>query len=137
MNTWKTNRKTILIKCDNCGNKFEKTLTEYNRSEKLKRKHYCSLPCNNEGKKRKPKYCLCCNEQYFSSEKNTKFCSQSCSATYNNKKRVGKKRNFTKEGIENIRKATYKRLELNENLIFYNENPNHCKQCNSTLSFKK
>jgi len=137
MNTWKTKRKSIVINCGNCGNEFEKTLSEYNRSEKLGRKHYCSLKCNNEWKKSKPKYCLYCNEQYFSSEKDTKFCSQSCSASHNNKNRNGEKRIFSENAKKNIRKATKKRFNVDEKCNIYYQSPKKCKQCGEIIPYEK
>lgn len=65
MNTWKANRKTIIVICENCGNEFEKTLSEYNRSIKLERKHFCSLKCNNDNKKIKQKICYCCKNSFL------------------------------------------------------------------------
>lgn len=38
--------KTKKIKCENCCNDFEKLLKEFNRSEKLGRKHFCSRTCS-------------------------------------------------------------------------------------------
>lgn len=40
------NRKTIEIICPVCGKKFLKALSEYKRSEKKNKKHYCSLSCS-------------------------------------------------------------------------------------------
>jgi len=137
MNTWKSGRKTIEIVCENCGKTFEKTQSEFNRSEKLSRKHFCSLKCNNENKESKPKYCLNCKVEYFSTEKNSKFCSQSCSTTYYNKKRKGEKRNFSERGIKNIRTATQNRFNFSKEVIKYNKSPNHCKQCNLILPYNK
>lgn len=37
--------KTVKLKCEHCGVGFEKKKGEYKRSEKLGRKHYCSLSC--------------------------------------------------------------------------------------------
>lgn len=137
MNTWKSTRKTISINCEYCGNEFEKTLSEYNRSKKLGRKHYCSLKCNNNSKKNKPKYCLYCNKQYFSSEKDAKFCSQSCSAKYNNKNRKGEKRIFSENGKKNIREATRNRFKINDNIFKYNQSPKYCKLCGEILKYRK
>lgn len=137
MNTWKSGRKTIEIVCENCGNEFEKTLSEYNRSKKNKRKHFCLLKCNNEYKKLKSKYCLCCNNTYFSTEKDSKFCSQSCSATYNNKNRKGEKRIFSESAKKNIRIAARNRFNLNVKMISYNDSPKKCKECSNIIHFEK
>lgn len=37
--------KQINVSCDKCGVNFSKLLKEYNRSEKIGRKHYCSRTC--------------------------------------------------------------------------------------------
>jgi hypothetical protein len=36
----------MLVICNHCGKEFEKSISEFNRSEKLGRKHYCSLSCS-------------------------------------------------------------------------------------------
>lgn len=134
MNTWKTNRKTIIVVCENCGIEFEKTLSEYNRSIKLGRKHFCSLKCNNDNKKIKQKICLCCKKKFIPNESSRKFCSQSCSATYNNKNRKGEKRNFTEKGKKNIIDTLYNRLNIH--ILDYEKNPNRCIKCNAPLLYK-
>lgn len=40
--------KTISVTCNTCGNSFEKPLKEYNRSERIGRKHYCSISCSSK-----------------------------------------------------------------------------------------
>lgn len=39
-------RKSIEVNCYQCNARFEKALTEYNRTEKQGRKHFCSLNCS-------------------------------------------------------------------------------------------
>lgn len=36
----------IKVKCCECGIEFEKSRSEYNRSEKMKRSHFCSRSCS-------------------------------------------------------------------------------------------
>ena len=138
MNTWKKNRKTIKIVCENCNIEFEKTVSEYKRSEKLKRKHFCSLNCNNKYRKPELKYCKQCGIEI----KSKIFCSSSCAAKFNNRNRKGEKRNFSKEGIKNIRIALNNRLrnnrlDINNKIIEYNKNPKTCKQCDKIMPYKK
>lgn len=42
----KQNRKLINIKCDFCGNYFDKPLSEYNRNLNLKRHNFCCRSCS-------------------------------------------------------------------------------------------
>lgn len=42
---YKQNRKLIDCICDNCGNTFQKPLSEYNRNLTLKRHNFCSRSC--------------------------------------------------------------------------------------------
>jgi hypothetical protein len=45
MGDWKKNRKTVATICKTCSKTFEKIKTEYNRTEKLGKNHYCSRNC--------------------------------------------------------------------------------------------
>jgi len=139
VNTWKTNRKTILINCENCGNEFKKTLSEYNRSEKLNKKHFCSLKCNNESKKIKLKFCLQCNEEFIPDKNKTKFCSHSCNAKYNNKNRKGIKYNISENGLIGLRESYknnfgYDIIKFRNN---YYQSQNYCKECNEPIPYEK
>ncbi len=137
MNSWKKGRTKIQVLCENCHQEFEKTLSEYNRSIKLERKHYCSLNCFKEQKKIKSKFCLYCNKEFIPNERISKFCSNSCSAKYSNHLRKGIKYNLTKEGLVALRKSAKKNLNVYDDEIkkLYNKNPNHCIQCKIILSF--
>lgn len=42
---------TITVKCDFCGKLFNKTVKEYNRNQKLGRRHFCSRSCSAKSKK--------------------------------------------------------------------------------------
>lgn len=134
MCAWYDKRKTIKITCEYCGVEYNKTLSEYKRSEKLGRKHFCSLKCNKSHKKRVDKKCLNCGNEYHSKQTNSKFCSRSCSATYNNKNRNEQKRNFSEIGLTNIRISNQKKYKVNHDT--YKINPKHCKNCDKELSFK-
>lgn len=136
MKKW-DDRKKLNVTCENCNKKFEKTLSEYNRSEKLNRKHFCSLNCSKTFKKPEDKRCLNCNNKFTPKYRNNKFCSQSCSVSFNNKNRVGEKRHFSEQAKLNIRKTLYKRLNLDYVYENYDENPRYCNECGNKLEYKK
>ena len=48
---YKQNRKLIQIVCDNCGQLYDKPITEYNRNIRLKRHNYCCRSCAMKGNK--------------------------------------------------------------------------------------
>ena len=48
---YKQNRKLIQIVCDNCGQLYDKPITEYNRNIRLKRHNYCCRSCSMKGNK--------------------------------------------------------------------------------------
>lgn len=66
---YKQNRKLIQIKCDFCGEMFDKPITEYNRNIRLKRHNFCSRSCSikysNKINKRKgnPQYLIADNRK--------------------------------------------------------------------------
>lgn len=57
-----------------------------------------------------PKKCKNCNEILDYDNKNNEFCNHSCSASFNNKKRKGKKHKLSDEGYKNILKSNKKRI---------------------------
>lgn len=93
------NQEMIDLKCDKCAKIYQKTkkawyYTAYQRGTGVNFLHktYCSDDCrNNKHYFTKNKYnCLECTKQFEGKIKQKpKFCSQSCSATFNNKKRCG------------------------------------------------
>jgi len=136
------------MKCKNpdCGNEPE--------GEKI----YCSLKCRNiyvnkylrdYDKNREslekiriellfdylknPKHCKFCGEKIPYEKKRNNYCNQSCSAKFNNKFKIGKKTNLSKEGLENILLSTRKRFGTDE----YYSNPKKCLNCDDILSFQK
>ena len=137
MCNWKKDRKLIKIFCENCGIEYEKTLSEYNRSEKHNRKHFCSRKCNNEYRKPEQKYCIFCKTKI--SSKNKKFCSKSCSAKHTNKNRKGEKRNISNVGLYNLRISA--KINLKNDFFYnikeYNKNPKKCKYCSSIIPYNK
>lgn len=46
MKKYKHNRKLITIKCDNCGQDYNKPISEYNRNKKFNRHSFCSRSCS-------------------------------------------------------------------------------------------
>jgi Uncharacterized protein containing a Zn-ribbon (DUF2116) len=137
MDSWKKGRKLINVFCKNCDIEYEKTLSEYIRSKKHNRKHFCSLKCSKEYRKSKPKYCIVCGEEI--SPNNKKFCSKSCSAKYNNKNRKGEKRNLSDVGLYNLRISAKINLknDIYYNMKIYNIKPKKCKQCNKIIPYNK
>lgn len=57
------NMKVVKVKCKECGDEFEKGLSEYQRSEKLERPHFCCRSCSASHRNRnwsleeRKKYC--------------------------------------------------------------------------------
>ena len=131
MKSWKTSRKMINVNCIECDALFEKTESEYKRSVNKQHNHFCSKKCALDFRfKNSISLCKNCGTEI----KSKKFCSQSCAAIYNNKKRIGEKRNFSEEGKENINNAQINRFKLLvEN---YEIKPNFCKECNIKLQYK-
>lgn len=129
----KNQRRTQIVVCEYCKNTFEKPISEIKRSEKKGHKNYCSRQC---GGKSKEKLVFNSCKQCGKKIKSKIFCSQSCAATYNNKKRKGEKREFSTIGIQNIIESIKKRTNKNIDIEKYLNNPNYCKECNEQLKFK-
>lgn len=80
--------KTVECLCEECGSLFPKPKGEYTRSEKLGKKHFCSLSCtglyNGRMKRAKEvlKVCPHCGEEFVSTTKKkaATFCSRSCAS---------------------------------------------------------
>lgn len=139
MSTRKTNRNTINVVCENCGNNFKKTLSEYKRTMKLNRKNFCSLKCNYENKKATPKYCICCDAKFIPRKNSSRFCSSSCNAKFNNVNRKGIKYNISEAGLVGLRKSIEDNFGYNveKNKEIYSQNVKHCKECDKILSYGK
>lgn len=139
MKNWKDGRNIIYVKCENCKKTFEKVESEYNRSNKNGRKHFCSLECSQQYRKLKMRKCLQCNLDFIPKKKNNKFCSHSCSAKYNNKKKKGIKYNLSEEGLVSLRKSANKNLKNNYTIKKenYYKNPKKCKYCSQIIPYNK
>jgi hypothetical protein len=137
MKNWKMGRKLIDVVCANCQNIFKKTESEFNRSEKNNKKHFCSIKCNKDYRKKNSfnltKKCKFCGSEFIGDNIKTAFCSHKCSASYNNRMRTCKERVYTEQGMKNILNANNKRYNTQEYYI----NPNYCIECNKILSFGK
>ena len=72
-----------------------------------------------------PNLCLCCKKPLKYEKKNTKFCSQSCSATFNNKKRVVSEKQKIKTSLALINKS---RIHYYEKLQDYKRICLHCNE---------
>ena len=62
-------RKLIDVVCANCQNIFKKTESEFNRSEKNNKKHFCSIKCNKDYRKKNSfnltKKCKFCGSEFI------------------------------------------------------------------------
>lgn len=113
--------KTLSVKCDYCGNTFQK-LTQYvNENIKLKHKNFCTRSCFNANKNTQID-CLCAQcsnpikvmQAVFKKSKTKRFyCNSSCAATYNNThKKHGTRRSKLEIFIENNLKLDFPTLDL-------------------------
>lgn len=132
--------------CKNCGKE-----TKENRI-------YCSFSCRNifvnenlrnyqkngEAIKKKfideynlhPKKCKWCNKDISYIDRKKAHCSKECrkmSLIKWNKAQTGIKKNFSEEGLENIRQSAYKKHDRD----VYDNSPNYCKLCGTSLPFEK
>lgn len=98
--------------CDYCSKKFELSKTLYNKRIKRNKHFYCSKECCNESKKRKIELeCANCGKKIYTtphklkqSKSGKKFCSQSCSNSYNNTMRK-------KESLNTYRRIAFEQYE--------------------------
>ena len=90
-------------------------------------KIFCSEFCRKEGLdnyRHKSIECLECGNLFFPKQRNSKFCSSSCSAIYNNKRRIRKKKEKKiirnkKERLPKIKKVRLLKILKNlKNLKF-------------------
>lgn len=97
------------IVCTCCKKKFNRELRFINLNKKRKRMNFCSQACNTNFRKLPNILCKLCNKKVIPKYRNRKFCSSSCSATYNNthKKggiRISKLEKFLQNNLQNIYK---------------------------------
>ena len=80
---------TVTLTCAFCQQKFERSQHEHSKNGKRGNKHsFCSPTCFRKARAKPDGKCLNCDR----TTKNPKFCSRSCSSTYNNKAQPKKKR---------------------------------------------
>jgi len=83
-----------------------------------------------------PSFCKQCNHTISFDKRRNIFCSQSCAATHTNLNRIVENRKpLSSKALKNIRYSNRKRRP--EWLEYYEHHPNRCKQCNTTLNYKK
>lgn len=133
-------REKLLITCDECEEDFYRTKKDIRDSlNKGSNKSFCSRICFGIHQTTSKIYnCASCNAEVIRSPGeigNNIFCSRKCSSTYNNKYRIVEERNFTKDGINNIKKSSLLRKE--KAIINYENNPKLCKYCNIILDYNK
>jgi len=74
----------VKLKCTHCGKLFLRNASHYQQNLERQQRIFCSLVCQNEGKKKACQEHACKN--CGTPTKNPKFCSRACSATYNNRR---------------------------------------------------
>lgn len=110
--------KIMKINCAYCNTTFERETSYVKRAKKRGTKNlFCSSKCQTKHRTEKSKSgsnCINCGNYFISRTKdNRKFCSQSCSATYNNKnKTTGNKRSKLEQYIEEQLTTTFPSLEI-------------------------
>lgn len=101
----------ISLKCFYCNKDFDKDISQYNKTIKNKKNNFCSLSCSakfnaiqikDKAIAERSKYlqnpikCKVCSSNIEYEYRNVKkFCSQSCSSTFNNKIRARNLKNKT------------------------------------------
>lgn len=116
--------KRISLICPHCNQTFEKEKKKYTaeiKQGKLPRDFFCSLKCKNFYKGiTKDLECKNCGKVHTRSkskiESENTFCSQSCSATFNNKnKKFGTRRSKLEVYLEEKLRLLYPNLEIQYN----------------------
>lgn len=111
--------KTIMLTCEFCNKQFERRLKNHKLAMKKGNRIFCSFKCSNrrrlfEG--RIVQMCLNCEEPFENTIKQIeshKFCSQSCSATFNNKnKTTGTRRSKIEQFVEEHLTILFTDLEI-------------------------
>lgn len=104
--------------CSHCCKEFEVSDNRYAVWKSRQNKIFCSDSCRKEGLgcySHKKIRCLECDKEFFPKERTSKFCSSSCAAKYNNKRRVRKKKvNPLNKRNNSLEKKVKKLQKLNE-----------------------
>lgn len=83
----------IKVNCSQCGKEFEITSTRFASARCRNSKIFCSKKCrlvNQNAYRYILRQCKECNKEFYPKERNSKFCSMSCAAKYNNRNRLCK-----------------------------------------------
>jgi very-short-patch-repair endonuclease len=120
--------KEYKLKCCHCQKEYEVERRKYNKTRsdfKIKnKKYYCSKECRYIGRginERVKVNCLNCNKEFKKllcelKKSPNSFCSRSCAATYNNKKKThGTRRSKLEMYLEEELKSKYNHLEIHFN----------------------
>ena len=105
---------TVMVKCDNCGDVFEKPLKFYNLSKKLNAKQFCTRDCYLQYH-RVNVVCDNCGKS-FTRQRNLNnnghnFCGHSCANSFNNALKIGtNSRNYV-NGKSSYRKLAFSMFE--------------------------
>lgn len=134
------------MECKNCGKQTKndnvycsytcrniyvnKNLRDYN---KLKKTNEEKKRFNEEKYYENPKKCLFCDTIIKYENKKNNFCDSSCSASFNNKKNVGRKHNFSEKGLNSILEGINNKHNIDE----YYKEPVLCLNCSEVLMFSK
>lgn len=113
----------MIIICDRCGKKFDRSARCVNHNKKFGYKNYCNKECMKYDRTKSVKVeCKNCKKVFLKQlnqikqSKNNNFCSRSCSATYNNThKSSGTRRSKLEKWIESQLSLIYPKLEIHFN----------------------
>ena len=128
-------RRVVPFQCDHCFNIGYKPLKEANRRRSSQT--FCNSNCAIKKRRSEIRYydriCLECNKNFATIGNDPKkLCSNSCSATYTNKRR-------SKEVIERYASKLRGRPQIKRVAAYkkkYENNPNFCSECNKILSWE-
>lgn len=102
----------IELICDYCGKNFKLSKTLYNKRLKRNKNFYCSRECSYKNRENKIEIeCFSCGRKFYTnphrlkqSKSGRKFCSKSCSNSYNNTLRK-------KESLNTYRRIAFEEYE--------------------------
>lgn len=110
---------TVILVCEYCLQPFERQYRHFNSRMKRSKRIFCSSKCSNARKTTEHQIiqmCLNCGEPFenrINKLERHKFCSQSCSATFNNKNKTsGTRRSKIEQFIEERLAILFTDLEI-------------------------
>ena len=94
----------MLVVCDYCYKEFDKKPAYI----KVSKHNFCSKNCSNKAKIKidRKRICLTCLKAFIAKQADTKFCSMSCSAKYNNNLRPKKPKEVKEKRNKKYNKET-------------------------------